>query len=55
MSETLKIVAALKISAILLKYPTFEEVFSNFYGKEKFKIRISAHCSVRTKKIHVSK
>ena len=30
---------------------TSEEVFSNFYGQEKFKIRISAHCSVRTKQI----
>ena len=41
----------LKISAILLKYLTFEDVFSYFHGQNRFKIRFSAHCSVLTKKL----
>ena len=35
--------AVLKISAALLKYPTFG---GGFHGKNKYKIRVSVHCTV---------
>jgi hypothetical protein len=39
--------AVRKISSILLKYPSFEGIF--FHGQNKYKSRVSAHCSVHTK------
>ena len=36
------------------EYPTFEGVFSYFHGPKKYKIWVSAHCSVRTKKLIIS-
>ena len=43
--------AVLKISALLLKYPTFERFFSGFHVQNNYKIRVSAHFRVRTKKL----
>ena len=40
----------LKITAILLKYPTFEDGLVIFHGQKKYKIRVSVNCSVHTKK-----
>ena len=37
--------------ALLLKYPTFENVFSYFHEQNKHKIRFSGNCSVCTKKL----
>ena len=41
--------AVLTISAILLSCLNFEGVFSCFYGRIKYIITVSAHCSIRTK------
>ena len=43
--------AVLKISSILIKYHTFNGVFSYFHGQNKYKIRVSVHCSLRSKKL----
>ena len=40
----------LKISTILLKYPTFWVFFSYFRWQNKYKIIVFVHCKVRTKK-----
>ena len=44
--------AVLKTSAVLLKYPTFEG-FSFIFAlaKKKYKIRVSVHFSIHTKKL----
>ena len=38
------------LSRLLLKYPHFD-CFLYFHGENKYKIRISAHCSINTKKL----
>ena len=43
--------AVMEILLILLKHPTFEVVSLCFHGQKQYKIRVSAHCSVRTKKL----
>ena len=44
--------AVLKISAIVLKYSSFEGgLFSYFQGQNKYKIRLFVHSSVRTNKM----
>ena len=43
--------AVLKISALFLNYPTFERFFSGFHVQNNYKIRVSAHFRVRTKKL----
>ena len=43
--------AVMKMSAILLKHPTFKSVLSQFHGPNKY-IRASVHCSVHTKKFN---
>ena len=37
--------------ALLLKYPTFENVFSYFHEQNKHKLRFCGNCSIRTKKL----
>ena len=37
----------MEILLILLKHPTFEVVSLCFHGQKQYKIRVSAHCSVR--------
>ena len=41
----------MRISTILLKYPTFEVGISYFHGQNKFKIRVSDLCGIHTKKL----
>ena len=44
--------AVLYFFASLVKYPTFEDgVFSYFYEQNKYKIMISVHCDVCSKKL----
>ena len=43
--------AVLKISEILLKYPTFEGVFYVLRVENKNKIIVSVNCSIHTKKL----
>ena len=44
--------AVVKISAIFLKYPTFEVFFSCFHEENiLYKVRVSALCSARNKKL----
>ena len=46
--------AVLKLSAILLKYATFDGVLNMFsWAKhDKYKISVSAHCRVETKNLN---
>ena len=47
----LGLLAVLKNSVILLKYSNFEGFFSYFHGQNKYKITVSVHSRVCTKKL----
>ena len=45
------VIGSTENSAILLKYPTFEGIFSSIQEQKKKRLRVSVHCSVGTKKL----